>query len=376
MVFTDEEIRNGEINHYTYNVDSFEFTITHFSHSELDYIQIKAYDSQWTDMYSTIVEIKYLTEYKLLIPDIKTLYDILQNHKITKVYEKKDHIVTYSVILEMGFNTIKIDFALEKDILNQEQVKDIKIDELTKRIELLENAMQHEKQSNSKLEERLVKVESSVYLKSDFDEYYNICDFIRWICCHSEHLNGKQILECTLTTPPTYVFQYNISDVFEKSVNLYYLGNSIIANIIDYSLIQKYNTSKLIDILNDLFEFNQTLFVLSIFIVRHDCPPHIVCLYSSYLYHIKNVQNIIFSSLIKKEKHIYPFGCVDYNSCGIYGCPRSSNSIEQRVKYNNLPSDQIQSHKNHIFNHLFTNEMSYANYNNFNKLYSISFEYK
>ena len=378
MVFTDEEIRNCGINHYKYNIDSFEFTITHFKHSELAYIQIKTYDSQWTDMYSMIVDISFLNEYKLVIPDIKTLFDILQNPKITKVYEKKDHIVTYSVILEMGFNTIKIDFALEKDILNQEQVKDIKIDELTKRIELLEKAMQHEKQSNSKLEQRLVKVESSVYLKSDFDEYYNICDFIRWICGQSEHLNGKQILECTSTTTPTDVFQYNISDVFEKSVNLNYLGNHQRMNIIDYSLIQKYNTSKLIDILNDLFEFNQTLFVLSIFIVRHDCPPHIAFLYSSYLYHIKNVQNIIFSSLIKKEKHIYPFGCVDYNSCGIYCKPRSSNSDsrEPLVKYNNLPSDQIQSHKNITFHYAFPILRNYANYNNFNKLYSISFEYK
>lgn len=157
MVFTDDEIRNGGINHYKYNVDLFEFTITHFKHSELAYIQIKTYDSQWTDMYSTIVDISFLNEYKLMIPDIKTLYDILQNPKITKVYEKKDHIVTYSVILEIGFNTIKIDFALEKDILNQEQVKDIKIDELTKRIELLESNLSNTWYSNLK-----------------FDEYYNI----------------------------------------------------------------------------------------------------------------------------------------------------------------------------------------------------------
>jgi hypothetical protein len=75
MIFTDDEISNGGIEHYKYNIESFDFTITHFSHSVVnefdedesittDYIQIKAYDSQWTDMYSTIVEIKYLTEYK------------------------------------------------------------------------------------------------------------------------------------------------------------------------------------------------------------------------------------------------------------------------------------------------------------------------
>ena len=57
--------------------------------------------------------------YVLLLdtPNIKTLYDILQNPQITKVHEKKDHIVTYSIILEMGFNTIKIDFSLEKNKL-------------------------------------------------------------------------------------------------------------------------------------------------------------------------------------------------------------------------------------------------------------------
>ena len=55
----------------------------------------------------------FLNEYKLMIPDIKTLFDILENPKLTKVYSKKDYIVTYIVILE---NKTKLQFEIERNV--------------------------------------------------------------------------------------------------------------------------------------------------------------------------------------------------------------------------------------------------------------------
>ena len=146
----------------------------------------------------------------------------------------------------------------------------------------------------------------------------------------------------------------------------------------------------MIDILNDLFEFNQTLFALSIFCrdkytsnqLTYTCFSNRTYLHSSYLYHIQKIQNIVFTSSIKKDKHVFPFGYVDYNNCGTYSPPISPISFERGfvLKYNNFSSTEIQSHNNLIHRDLgraFEKlNLNFNDVSKFSKLYSISFEYK
>ena len=261
MVFSEQEISNGGVNNYKYQMDSFTFTITHFIHTEIEYIRIKALDTQWTDMYSMIADISTLHDYKLVIPDIKTLYEVLQNPKINKLYKKKDHLVTYSVILEMGFNTIMIDFLLEKDILNQEQVKDIKIDELTKRIELLE----------SKLTDTFEN-EQTVIRINDFPL---ITKFITLIITHLLHkVEPKVVIGFTthsIFIPDSYgeTHNYSLGQLLNNQFNLlmdYSIKDnySEINNLVQQKMrecqifyylntvFQKYKSCKVSDIMNDI----------------------------------------------------------------------------------------------------------------------------
>ena len=289
MVFSEQEISNGGVNNYKYQMDSFTFTITHFIHTEIEYIRIKAFDSKWTDMYSMIADISALHDYKLVIPDIKTLYDVLQNPKINKLYKKKDHIVTYSVILEMGFNTIMIDFLLEKDILNQEQVKDIKIDELTKRVELLES--------------KLTDTFENEQTKLRINDFPLIINFITLIITHLLHkvepivIVGSKMndIMCINDIGPlinnqfTILMDYNIKENYSEINNLVQLQtkDDHSLNYIN-TIFQKYKSCKVSDIMNDIVTVYQKEMLQDLF----SSTSYIGIISSSYLRHYNKVKNI------------------------------------------------------------------------------------
>ena len=108
MNFTDEDIHNYGINQCKEEKGEFIVISTHIRHKDIDYIHIKAHDNQCVHLYSTVIDVSFLDNYKSIISDIKTLYDILQNPEITKEFDKNENILAYSVILSMGFNTIKL----------------------------------------------------------------------------------------------------------------------------------------------------------------------------------------------------------------------------------------------------------------------------